>query len=200
MQFKLRYNTFVLPSLYLATLRESGAPTLNKTIVLKITLNISLVCLNMESKINWSLLKTPKSNAREVPKLIARLIAPFAEQRNRAQFSLEWMLFDHNHIYDSAYYSVGLIVDLLRQEYTVDRKSVFDLLIELSFCRFLVDEMILQETGERIKIYPACMDKLKALRPVIADAVAKTEIEIDLKELLLDLIDGTFFIRSDAEQ
>ncbi len=153
----------------------------------------------MTTSVDWTILKTAGSTATHIPETIERLSAPFHEQRHEAQFNLEGVIFDGNHMYDSSFYAIDLIVNLLAREYTVDRKFIFDLLIELSFCRFMKDEMTIQKTGERKVIYAACMEKLKKLSPVIANAVAKTYIEIELKEMLLGMIDGTFFTELDAE-
>ncbi|SMF41371.1 hypothetical protein [Pseudobacteriovorax antillogorgiicola] len=120
-----------------------------------------MVMLKNIEKIDWSNLKTASGTASEVPRAIRDLTSVDSKTRERAYWQLDNHVVLQSDLYESAYFVVPFLIEILDSKIIDGREYVYDLLFEIANGYAPEDEICVYD-GCKIYIKQGTRDRVVA--------------------------------------
>ncbi len=128
---------------------------------------------NLE-KIDWSKLRQAHGDASLVPTAIQELISNDSDKREAAYWKLDNYIVLQSDLYESAYYVIPFLLEILKSDSTVGREHVYALLSEIAN-GYAPENITININNKNVPLGDAC-------RSLVSDSVQLYLSEVENKD------------------
>ena len=137
------------------------------------------------ANIEWGELKQAHGNASHVPEAIRGLISKSITEREASYWKLDNHVVLQSDLYESAFYVIPFLIEILKSESELGRDHIYSLLYEIAN-GYAPDGLVIEYSGTQLPLTKACHERIgKHIDIYLSEVEAKeSKYRPDALELL----------------
>lgn len=128
--------------------------------------------------IDWKHIKTASGYADHVPKAIEELISGSEEEQIKAYWKLDNYIVLQSDLYEAAYYTLLVLVEVLESNNRCGRHYIYQLLFEICNGYATDDSVITTLEGTVVTLQEACLDLIKSKMLIYKTDISDSDTKV----------------------